>query len=126
MRCLHAGHRGRSTWAVRHQTLLRLWASKGAIVRRSGDEPPSGPPFSEVTAAAEDDALSRAKLSQEQLIALASTLRTTGPMEVNRLLDTYARTTDESGSFFSDVSGCLATIRRLREQGAAGPVLCVL
>jgi putative heme-binding domain-containing protein len=41
------------------------------------------------------ETLSRAKLTPEQLIALTAVLKTTGPMEINRLLDAYTRTTDD-------------------------------
>jgi putative heme-binding domain-containing protein len=41
------------------------------------------------------DALSRAKLTPEQLVALAGALARTGPMEVNRLLDAFPQTTDD-------------------------------
>jgi putative membrane-bound dehydrogenase-like protein len=41
------------------------------------------------------DVLSRARLSADQLIALARALKTTAPMEVNRLLDAFTQTTDE-------------------------------
>jgi putative membrane-bound dehydrogenase-like protein len=41
------------------------------------------------------DILSRAKLDIAQLVALAAALKTTGPMEVNRLLDAFTQTTDE-------------------------------
>ena len=39
--------------------------------------------------------MSRAKLDADQLLALAAALKTTGPMEVNRLLDAFPQTTDE-------------------------------
>ncbi len=41
------------------------------------------------------DVLSRAQLSSEQLLALAGVLKTTGPMEGQRLLEAFTRTTDE-------------------------------
>jgi putative membrane-bound dehydrogenase-like protein len=41
------------------------------------------------------DALSRARLTNEQLIALAAALKTTGPMEVNRLLEAFVQSTDQ-------------------------------
>jgi putative membrane-bound dehydrogenase-like protein len=42
------------------------------------------------------DVLSRAKLNHNQLLALADAMRTCGPMEVDRLLGAFARTTDEA------------------------------
>src|SRR5439155_25977935 len=41
------------------------------------------------------DVLARAKLDFAQLIALAEALPTTGPMELDRLLDAFAKSTDE-------------------------------
>ena len=41
------------------------------------------------------DVLSRAKLDATQLIALAAALKTTGPMELTRLLEAFAQSTDE-------------------------------
>jgi putative membrane-bound dehydrogenase-like protein len=42
------------------------------------------------------DVLSRAKPGRDQLLALTETLKTAGPMEVDRLLDAYTKTTDEA------------------------------
>jgi putative membrane-bound dehydrogenase-like protein len=42
------------------------------------------------------DVLARAKLSSEQLLALTESLKTIGPLEVDRLLDAFAQSTDES------------------------------
>ncbi len=42
------------------------------------------------------DVFSRAKLNAEQLAALTESLKTVGPMEVDRLLDAFASSTDES------------------------------
>src|SRR5262249_43717167 len=41
------------------------------------------------------DVLSRAKLSSEQLLALTESLKTTGPMELDRLLEAYTKSTDD-------------------------------
>ncbi len=41
------------------------------------------------------DVLARARLSREQLVALAGALKTAGPMEVNRLLEAFGRSADE-------------------------------
>jgi putative heme-binding domain-containing protein len=41
------------------------------------------------------DALSRAKLTSEQLVALTDAFKTTGPMELDRLLETFAQSTDD-------------------------------
>ncbi len=41
------------------------------------------------------DVLSRATLSHEQLLGLTETLRTAGPMEVDRLLEAFAKCTDD-------------------------------
>src|SRR5262249_8302501 len=41
--------------------------------------------------------LGRAKLSKEQLLALTETVKTAGPMEVERLLEAYGVSTDEGG-----------------------------
>jgi putative membrane-bound dehydrogenase-like protein len=50
-------------------------------------------PVSHRSAAA--DVLSRAKLNTEQLLALAESLKSAGPMEVDRLLEAFAHATDE-------------------------------
>jgi putative membrane-bound dehydrogenase-like protein len=42
------------------------------------------------------DVLSRAQLNKEQLLALAESLKTVGPMELDRLLEAYAKASDES------------------------------
>jgi putative membrane-bound dehydrogenase-like protein len=42
------------------------------------------------------DVLSRAKLNADQLLALTEVLKTVGPMEVNRLLDAFASSTDDA------------------------------
>jgi putative heme-binding domain-containing protein len=41
------------------------------------------------------DVLARAKLDSEQLVALTETLKTVGPMELDRLLDAFAASADE-------------------------------
>jgi putative heme-binding domain-containing protein len=41
------------------------------------------------------DVLSRAKLTSEQLLALTESLKTIGPMEVDRLLEAFAQSADE-------------------------------
>jgi putative membrane-bound dehydrogenase-like protein len=41
------------------------------------------------------EVLARARLSHEQLIALAATLKTAGPMEVNRLLEAFGHSVNE-------------------------------
>jgi putative heme-binding domain-containing protein len=41
------------------------------------------------------DILSRARLDTTQLVALAAALKTTGPMELTRLLEAFAQSTDE-------------------------------
>lgn len=41
------------------------------------------------------DVLARARLDRKQLLALAEALKTTGPMEVDRLLAAFSQTTDE-------------------------------
>jgi putative membrane-bound dehydrogenase-like protein len=41
------------------------------------------------------DVLTRAKLTPEQLIHLSEALKSTGPMEITKLLDAFAKTTDE-------------------------------
>jgi putative heme-binding domain-containing protein len=41
------------------------------------------------------DVLGKARLSSEQLLALTETIRTAGPMEVDRLLDAFGQSTDE-------------------------------
>jgi putative membrane-bound dehydrogenase-like protein len=41
------------------------------------------------------EVLEQAKLNSEQLLALADSLKTVGPMEVNRLLEAFAQSTDE-------------------------------
>jgi putative membrane-bound dehydrogenase-like protein len=48
------------------------------------------------TRSAAADVLSKAKLTPEQLIALADSLKTVGPMEVNRLLDAFAASGDDA------------------------------
>ncbi|HZT78786.1 MAG TPA: HEAT repeat domain-containing protein, partial [Gemmataceae bacterium] len=42
------------------------------------------------------DVLSRARLSNEQLLALTEVLKAVGPMELDRLLEPFARSTDEA------------------------------
>ncbi len=42
------------------------------------------------------DVLARAKLSSDQLLALTEALKTIGPMEVDRLLEAFAQSTDEA------------------------------
>ena len=42
------------------------------------------------------DVLARAKLTAEQLLALAESLKTVGPMELDRLLEAFTQSTDES------------------------------
>ncbi|MCI0456242.1 MAG: HEAT repeat domain-containing protein [Gemmataceae bacterium] len=41
------------------------------------------------------DVLARARLTREQLLALTGSLKSAGPMEVNRLLEAFGRSTDE-------------------------------
>src|SRR5262249_15480828 len=41
------------------------------------------------------DVLVKAKLSSDQLVTLAEALRTTGPMEADRLLEAYTKSTDQ-------------------------------
>jgi putative membrane-bound dehydrogenase-like protein len=41
------------------------------------------------------DVLARARLNSDQLLALCDSLKTAGPMEVNRLLDAFVQSTDE-------------------------------
>jgi putative membrane-bound dehydrogenase-like protein len=41
------------------------------------------------------DVLSRARLSSDQLLALAEALKTTGPLELDRLLEAYTKSTDD-------------------------------
>src|SRR5262249_47204597 len=41
------------------------------------------------------DVLSHAKLSGEQLLALADALKAAGPMELDRMLEAFAKSTDE-------------------------------
>src|SRR5262249_25879202 len=41
------------------------------------------------------DVLARAKLSSEQLLAVAESIKTAGPMEVDRLLDAFGQSADE-------------------------------
>jgi putative membrane-bound dehydrogenase-like protein len=41
------------------------------------------------------DVLSRAKLTAEQLLALTESLKTTGPMELDRLLEAYTKSADD-------------------------------
>ncbi len=41
------------------------------------------------------DVLSKARLTDDQLVALAAALKTAGPMELDRLLEPFARSTDE-------------------------------
>jgi putative membrane-bound dehydrogenase-like protein len=48
-----------------------------------------------VTRSLAADVLSRARLTAEQLIALAAALKTTSPMEVNRLLPAFGQSSDE-------------------------------
>src|SRR5207302_7575914 len=48
------------------------------------------------TRSAAADVLSKAKLTPEQLIALADSLKEVGPMEVNRLLDAFAASGDDA------------------------------
>jgi putative heme-binding domain-containing protein len=42
------------------------------------------------------DVLARAKLTSEQLLALTESLKTIGPMEMDRLLEAFAQSTDEN------------------------------
>jgi putative membrane-bound dehydrogenase-like protein len=48
------------------------------------------------TRSAAVDVLARAKLSSEQLLALTESLKTVGPMELDRLLEAFTQSTDES------------------------------
>ena len=41
------------------------------------------------------DVLSRAKLSSEQLVGLAESVKVVGPMELDRLLEAFAQSSDE-------------------------------
>ncbi|HTK75279.1 MAG TPA: PVC-type heme-binding CxxCH protein [Gemmataceae bacterium] len=48
------------------------------------------------TRSAAADVLSRAKLSREQLLALAECVKNAGPLEIDRLLDAFAASTDSA------------------------------
>ena len=48
-----------------------------------------------VTRSAAAEVLSKAKLDKEQLVSLAEALRTVGPLEVDRLLGAFAKSSDE-------------------------------
>ncbi len=48
-----------------------------------------------VNRSAAADVLARAKLTQEQLLALSESLKTVGPLEADHILDAFAQSTDE-------------------------------
>ena len=62
------------------------------------------------------DVLSRAKLSSEQLVSLAESLKVVGPMELDRLLETFAQSSDERVGL-SLVSALKASLARSALRG---------
>jgi putative heme-binding domain-containing protein len=67
--------------------------------------------------AAAAEVLTKAKLDAEQLLALAETLKTAGPLEVDRLLDAFAFSNDRRDARPADGVG-LALVSALKESSA--------
>jgi putative membrane-bound dehydrogenase-like protein len=91
------GHDPKLPAEVRFQALATVPGGPGKL---------DGSLFGELTAAidrekpvavrsAAADVLSKARLTDDQLVALAAALKTAGPMELDRLLEPFARSTDE-------------------------------
>jgi len=72
--------------------------------------------------AAAVDVLARAKLSSEQLVALTDSMKTVGPMEINRLMETFAQCADErvGQSLIAALKACSARAALRRESLKAG------
>jgi putative membrane-bound dehydrogenase-like protein len=63
------------------------------------------------------EALSRAKLDADQLLGLAETIKSAGPLEVDRLLDAFASSGDRPGNSPTDNIG-LALVTALKDSSA--------
>ena len=67
------------------------------------------------------DVLSKAKLPPDQLVALAGAVKAAGPLEVDRLIDAYAQSTDETVGL-SLVAALTESPGRSGDSTAAGPL----